>query len=278
MQHSTSVDRPTPEPKSSTSNRAMIRLLYRMIEKRFQDPNFGVQELVEATQLSRSQLTRKFLDLTGFSPGKCIHRCRMYHAVYLVQQGQEPIKNIAWLCGFQTYPGFWQAIQKEYGLSPSQMSAHFKRNCAKPQVVWVIPPSESLQKSVLQLIGTVRWVEHFFRIAVSQLDNEAFELGDFAAALHLSVTQLTRNLKQTLGITPMKLLRHLRLLQAAELLLERQGSIAKISYEAGFCDQAHLSRAFKAAFGCTPLTYRRAGQKRWDLSWLRNSPALQQKM
>ena len=44
--------------------------------------------------------------------------------------------------------------------------------------------------------------------------------------------------------------------EGKELLVEGQLPIKAVSQEAGFYDQAHLTRAFRAAFGTTPLQYR----------------------
>jgi AraC family transcriptional regulator len=44
---------------------------------------------------------------------------------------------------------------------------------------------------------------------------------------------------------------------AAGLLRDRNFAISRIAVESGFCDQAHLTREFKAAFGMTPLEFRR---------------------
>jgi len=36
------------------------------------------------------------------------------------------------------------------------------------------------------------------------------------------------------------------------LIRNRQGGLAEIAVEAGFCDQSHMNRAFQAVLGCTP--------------------------
>jgi AraC-like DNA-binding protein len=35
-------------------------------------------------------------------------------------------------------------------------------------------------------------------------------------------------------------------------------SLSRVAFEAGFADQSHLSRRFKAAYGITPLVFARS--------------------
>lgn len=51
-------------------------------------------------------------------------------------------------------------------------------------------------------------------------------------------------------------LRRLRVEWAAEQLLRTDAPVAEIAAEAGFADQAHLTRAFKRVTGSTPAAYR----------------------
>jgi AraC family transcriptional regulator len=49
-----------------------------------------------------------------------------------------------------------------------------------------------------------------------------------------------------------------RLDRAARLLASTRRPIAEIAAECGYCDQAHLTRAFRTAFGLAPGAYRKA--------------------
>jgi transcriptional regulator GlxA family with amidase domain len=46
---------------------------------------------------------------------------------------------------------------------------------------------------------------------------------------------------------------------AAHLLVNTEDAVVDIALATGFCDQAHFSRAFKAATGRTPTAFRRGG-------------------
>ena len=48
----------------------------------------------------------------------------------------------------------------------------------------------------------------------------------------------------------------MRRLDFARSALHRRRPLAEVAGDAGFADQAHFTRAFKAAFGLTPGRYR----------------------
>jgi AraC-like DNA-binding protein len=78
----------------------------------------------------------------------------------------------------------------------------------------------------------------------------------------LSRYDLARQFRVMLGTSPYRYLLMRRLDYARELMHERR-ALVDVACDAGFADQAHFTRAFKAAFGLTPARYRalRAGQR-----------------
>ena len=66
-----------------------------------------------------------------------------------------------------------------------------------------------------------------------------------------------RTFTAAFGLTPMRYLASLRVERARELLA-RGASCADAAFQAGFSDQAHLTRAFKERLGVTPGFYQRA--------------------
>jgi AraC-like DNA-binding protein len=67
--------------------------------------------------------------------------------------------------------------------------------------------------------------------------------------------EVARQFRLMLGTSPHRYLLGRRLALARERM--RGGrSLAEVAYEAGFADQAHLTRVFKAALGLTPARYR----------------------
>lgn len=90
---------------------------------------------------------------------------------------------------------------------------------------------------------------------------EPLRLAELAAEAGLTRFRLIRAFKRELGLTP-----HLylvdRRVRAARTLLRAGRPPAEVAVLAGFSDQSHLTRAFKARLGVTPAVFRRGGGRR----------------
>jgi AraC-like DNA-binding protein len=86
------------------------------------------------------------------------------------------------------------------------------------------------------------------------------ELGadDLATGVGASRFALYRAFKATYGLAPSEYQRLVRL-RAARRMLVAGGSLADAAIDAGFADQAHLTRWFRRCYGITPAVYQRAG-------------------
>lgn len=67
--------------------------------------------------------------------------------------------------------------------------------------------------------------------------------------------ELARDFRIMFGTSPYRYLL-MRRLEFARERIHRERPLVEIAYDAGFADQAHFTRAFKAAFGLTPARYR----------------------
>lgn len=74
-----------------------------------------------------------------------------------------------------------------------------------------------------------------------------------------SVKTLERRCRKTLGVRPRDWLIRLRLEQA-RTRLQNGATVSAASYEAGYPDPSHFSRAFKKHFGQSPSFHRRAAR------------------
>jgi AraC-like DNA-binding protein len=70
--------------------------------------------------------------------------------------------------------------------------------------------------------------------------------------------ELARQFRTMFGTSPHRYLL-MRRLDRARRLMSRCRSLVDVSLEAGFADQSHFTRMFKAAFGLTPARYRALG-------------------
>lgn len=87
--------------------------------------------------------------------------------------------------------------------------------------------------------------------------DQTVRLDALAEAAGLDKYRALRTFAAAFGLTPMRYLASLRVERARELLA-RGVSCADAALQAGFSDQAHLTRAFKERLGVTPGFYQRA--------------------
>jgi AraC-like DNA-binding protein len=91
---------------------------------------------------------------------------------------------------------------------------------------------------------------------------EPLRVADLAERAGLSLYQLARRIRLVFGLTTAQLIAKTRLDAARRQLAQGDEPIAEIAAACGFCDQAALTRQFKAAVGLTPAQYREHSARR----------------
>jgi transcriptional regulator GlxA family with amidase domain len=79
---------------------------------------------------------------------------------------------------------------------------------------------------------------------------------DLAQCAGLSTRHFARAFRQSFGVTPMAYVREARLERAKLLLRSTDIPLRKVALECGYSDQAHFSRAVRAATGMPPRQWR----------------------
>ncbi|MDG2527993.1 helix-turn-helix transcriptional regulator [Caulobacter endophyticus] len=82
-------------------------------------------------------------------------------------------------------------------------------------------------------------------------------VADLARVAGVHPVHLARGYRRWLGAAPGERLRTRRLDRAADLLMAGRLSISEIALASGFCDQSHLNRQFRQAYGVTPGEFSR---------------------
>lgn len=82
-------------------------------------------------------------------------------------------------------------------------------------------------------------------------------LDELAEAAGLSKCHLVRCFQQRYGLTPHRYLMNLRI-NRGRTLLKKGEPISDAALRAGFCDQSHFTRLFKAYTGVSPSCFRRS--------------------
>jgi transcriptional regulator GlxA family with amidase domain len=98
-------------------------------------------------------------------------------------------------------------------------------------------------------------------VIVAARYREPLTLVAMAAGLAVSPRQLQRAYAEIAGTTFAEQLRARRLQAAAALLAGQPGlTVAEVAVLSGHRSDAHLRRAFRAAHGCSPASFRKALQ------------------
>lgn len=104
------------------SQNAYVNKVIDCIIKHLDDSEYSVNELSDDMAVSRSQLHRKLVALTGFSTTNFIRMIRLEKAKDLLLKQDGNITEIAYKCGFSSQSYFTKSFTEYFGKSPSQLS------------------------------------------------------------------------------------------------------------------------------------------------------------
>ena len=106
--------------------------------------------------------------------------------------------------------------------------------------------------------GLARWQLNRVVDYIEQHLAERITGEDLAGLIGVSIGQLFRAFKVSVGIPPLQYVASRRLEFVCLLLRNSREPLAQIAVAAGFCDQSHLCRVFRRVRGVTPVAWRRA--------------------
>jgi AraC family transcriptional regulator len=94
---------------------------------------------------------------------------------------------------------------------------------------------------------------------------------DLAKLVNVSVGQMFRAFKVSVGVSPFHYIARRRVEFACALLQTTRAPLAQVAIASGWCDQSHLCRVFRRVTGMTPLMWRRANAHDPELAKLMRS-------
>lgn len=92
-----------------------------LIESNYFDFNLGVEELADASGVSRYHFSREFKKYFGQSPYAALLHHRLRTAMDLLVETDRPLKQIAFEVGFRDYPYFGRMFRQVMGESPGEV-------------------------------------------------------------------------------------------------------------------------------------------------------------
>ncbi|MBT8387047.1 MAG: response regulator, partial [Ignavibacteria bacterium] len=109
------------EHKEITSiDKKFLQKAVEIINKHLSDTSFTVEMFAEKVSMSRRNLDRKLIALTGESPSDIIKRVRLTRASRLLTQKFGNISEIALEVGFSNPAHFSNCFREQFGLTPSE--------------------------------------------------------------------------------------------------------------------------------------------------------------
>ena len=87
-----------------------------------------ISDLAKNTNLSESQLRRKFQKEFGLSPQTFIQRARLQAAAHLLRSESKSISQVAFQSGFTDQSYFTRQFKKFFGKTPKEYSRSWKSN------------------------------------------------------------------------------------------------------------------------------------------------------
>jgi AraC-like DNA-binding protein len=96
----------------------LLALLYSQLEENWREPDFDLEDYCQAMAMSKSQLYRKTISLTGLSPNLLLKDFRLEKAKALLQKKQYSISQITFESGFSSPSYFTKCFKNKYGLLP----------------------------------------------------------------------------------------------------------------------------------------------------------------
>lgn len=113
----------TLQPKEITVTSVDERFLNQaieIVEKHMMNTDFNVEMLVKEMGYSRTNLYKKFKEITGLSSSEFIRNIRLKRAVQLFDQSDLSVKEIMYMTGFNTSSYFAKCFKKQFGVKPSE--------------------------------------------------------------------------------------------------------------------------------------------------------------
>jgi signal transduction histidine kinase/ligand-binding sensor domain-containing protein/DNA-binding response OmpR family regulator len=106
----------------------MVNDATKYVEDNLDNTDISVETLSSALNMSRVQLYKRLLSVTGTTPSEFIRNIRLQHAEQLLRQSQQGVSEIAYQVGFNNPRYFSKYFTEMYGVTPSQYKHKFDKN------------------------------------------------------------------------------------------------------------------------------------------------------
>lgn len=141
------------------------------------------------------------------------------------------------------------------------LAAAALENSVQHELATAAALKEQREKLTLELALKNPFFKKIMAIIEERFVEPEFSVGELAEAMHLSVSQLQRKIGTMTELTPVHIIRDLRLARAKELLRATDLTVSEIAFQSGFNDPSYFTRLFSKEFGGTPSEWKEAQLK-----------------
>lgn len=145
-----------------------------------------------------------------------------------------------------------RAIRQRQALNEEQTLFYTDASSRKLQEIFVKPVDDLPPPKTQDML----FAEQLNEAIHKNMSNPNLKMDDLGEEMGLSRVQLYRKVKAITGLTPVELLRQMRLQQAYALLTSTTKTVGEIAYEVGFGTPGYFSSCFKKQFGKYPTDLR----------------------
>ncbi len=97
-----------------------VRRIIAYVNGHFTESDMSISQIADAVFISPAYLGAFFKSKTGHTIGQYIRDIRIRYALYLLENKQDSVLDVALKCGYADANYFAKAFKKEKGISPSE--------------------------------------------------------------------------------------------------------------------------------------------------------------
>lgn len=109
------------------------------------------------------------------------------------------------------------------------------------------------------------WLNKLVAVLEEHMENTEFNVAMLCQLLGMNRKLLYRKIKQLTGVTPVSLIRRVRMIRAATLLLQGRFTVSEVMYMVGYSNPSYFSRCFMAEYNISPSQYAIIQKNRWSV-------------
>lgn len=121
LESSKQTESTTINPQMSQVDEAFMNRLMQFVESNIGNSDVSVDDMADATAMSRSSLARKMKQLLGVTPADFLKEARIKRAAHLLETTDKTTSEIAYACGFSDPKYFSKCFKATMGKTPKEM-------------------------------------------------------------------------------------------------------------------------------------------------------------